>query len=161
MPPRIVAVREFSIIGLEARTSNAQEMTQSGVIAKLWSRFFAEAILARIPNKVDPTIYAVYTDYANHRNGDYSFVLGAKVSRTSLLPAGMVAKKVPAGRYAVVRSAKGPVENIVPQAWRHIWSLEDKSQLGGARAYRADFEVYDQRGQEPQNSEVDLYVGIK
>jgi predicted transcriptional regulator YdeE len=161
MAPRIVEGKEFSIIGIEARTNNAKEMTNAGVIPKQWGKFFAEGILARIPNKVDPTIYAVYTDYASDRDGDYTFVIGAKVSETSAIPEGMVAKRVPAGKYSVVTSARGPVENVVPQAWQQIYGLEDKSQLGGSRAYKADFEVYDQRSRDPQDSQVDIHVGIR
>jgi predicted transcriptional regulator YdeE len=73
----------------------------------------------------------------------------------------MVANKVPAGRFAGVTSAKGPLQNVVPQAWQQIWILEDKAQLGGNRSYKADFEVYDQRSRDPQDSQVDIYVGIK
>ncbi|HEX3352604.1 MAG: GyrI-like domain-containing protein [Terriglobales bacterium] len=160
MPPKVVQAQEFSVIGIEARTNNAREMTNAGIIPKQWSRFFAEGILSRIPNQVDPTIYALYTDYASDRNGDYTFLIGAKVSGTSTIPAGMVAKKVPAGKYAVVTSARGPVQSVVPQAWQQIWTLEDKSQLGGRRAYKADFEVYDQRSRDPQDSQVDIYVGL-
>lgn len=160
MPPRIVQGKEFSVIGIEARTNNAKEMTNGGIIPKQWSKFFADGILARIPDKADPTIYAVYTDYAGDRNADYTLFIGAKVSETSAIPAGMVVKKVLAGKYAVVTSAKGPVQNVVPQAWQQVWSLEDKSQLGGARSYKTDFELYDQRSRDPQDSQVDVYVGI-
>jgi predicted transcriptional regulator YdeE len=161
MQPKILEVKEFSVIGIEARTNNAKEMTDGGVIPKQWNRFFAEGILDRIPNKADPTIYALYTDYASNRNGDYSFMIGAKVDDTAVIPPGMVAKKVLAGKYAVVTSTRGPVQKVVPQAWQEVWSLEDKSQLGGARAYRTDFEVYDQRSRDPQDSQIDIFIGIK
>ena len=161
MQPKIVEEKEFSVIGVEARTNNAKEATNAGVIPTQWNRFFAEGLLAKIPNKVDSTVYAVYTDYANDRNGDYTLVIGAKVSDTSAVPVGMVAKTVPAGKYAIVPSTKGPVQQIVPQAWRQVWSLEDRPQLGGARAYKADFELYDQRSRDPQDSQVDIYVGVK
>jgi len=161
MQTRILEVKEFSVIGIEARTNNARETTDSGVIPRQWSKFFAEGILAKIPNKVDPTLYAVYTDYVSDRNGDYSYIIGANVSDTADIPPGMVAKKVPAGKYPVVTSARGPVRSVVPQTWQQVWRLEDKSQLGGARAYKADFEVYDQRGRDPQDSQNDIFVGIK
>jgi predicted transcriptional regulator YdeE len=159
--PKIVDQKEFSIIGIEARTNNAKEMNGDGVIPKQWDNFFKEGILQKIPNKTDPNIFVVYTDYASDRNGDYTYVIGAKVSDVSAVPPGMVVEKVPKGKYVVLTSAKGQVQKIVPDAWRQIWSLEDKSQLGGPRAYKTDFEVYDQRSQNPQDSQVDLYVGIK
>ncbi|MGA8493639.1 MAG: GyrI-like domain-containing protein [Terriglobales bacterium] len=161
MEPKVVEQPEFSVIGIQARTSNAKEMTGDGAIPKQWAKFFKEDIGDKIPNKVGPTIYAVYTDYASDRNGEYDFVIGMKVSSVPEIPPGMVATKVPGGRYAVVTSAHGPVAQVVPQAWQRAWSLEDHKQLGGARAYKADFEVYDQRSQNPRNSLVDLYVGLK
>jgi len=159
--PRIVEQQEFSVIGIQARTSNAREVTGGGAIPKQWDRFVKEGIADKIPNKADSTIYAVYTDYASDHNGEYDFIIGMKVSSVSDVPPGMVAKRIPSGRFAVITSVKGPVAQVVPKAWQQVWSLEDNKQLGGARAYKADFELYDQRSQNPQDSQVDLYVGLK
>ena len=161
MEPRVVEQPEFSVIGIQVRTSNAKEMTGGGAIPKQWAKFFKEGIADKIPNKMDSTIYAVYTAYASDRNGEYDFIIGMKVSSVSDVPPGMVAKKVPSGRYAIVTSVKGPVEQVVPRAWQRVWSLEDNKQLGGARSYKADFELYDERSQNPQDSQVDLYIGLK
>jgi predicted transcriptional regulator YdeE len=161
MEPRIVELQEFSVIGIQVRTNNAREMTGGGAIPKQWASFFKGAIADKIPNKVDSTIYAVYTNYASDHNGDYDFIIGIKVSRVSDVPPGMVAKTVPKGKYAVVASARGPVSQVVPQAWREVYSLDDGKELGGVRAYMADFELYDQRSQNPQDSQVDLYIGLK
>jgi predicted transcriptional regulator YdeE len=161
MEPRVVEQQEFSVVGIQVRTSNAKEITGSGAIPKQWEKFFKEGIADKIPNKVDSTVYAVYTGYASDYNGEYDFIIGMKVSRLSDVPPGMVAKKIPGGKYAVVTSAKGPVAKVVPQAWQRVYSLDDNNQLGGARAYKADFELYDQRSQNPQDSQVDLYVGLK
>jgi len=158
--PKQVHQRQFSIIGIEARTTNAKEMSNQAVIGKQWQRFFQEQVLQKIPDKADPNIYAVYTDYATDRSGEYSFVIGAKVNQESRVPPGMVLKTVPAGNYAVITSDKGPVDKVVVAAWQQIWALEDKAALGGRRAYRADFEIY-QRAADPQNSQVDIYVGLK
>jgi predicted transcriptional regulator YdeE len=157
---RIVEHPEFSVIGIQARTSNAKEVT-GGAIPKQWAKFFTEGIADKIPNKVDSTIYAVYTNYASDRDGEYDFIIGMKVSRVSEVPPGMVAKKVPSGRFAIVTSAQGAVAEVVPKAWQQVWSLEDNKQLGGERAYKADFELYDQRSQNSQDSQIDIYVGVK
>ena len=161
MEPRVVEQPEFSVIGIQVRTSNAKEVTGGGAIPKQWERFFKEGISDKIPHKVDSTVYAVYTNYASDYNGEYDFIIAMKVSRVSDIPPGMVAKKVPKGRYAIVTSAKGPVAQVVPQAWQRVYSLDDNKLLGGARAYKADFELYDQRSQNPQDSQVDLYLGVK
>jgi predicted transcriptional regulator YdeE len=159
--PKIVEQPEFSVIGIQARTSNAKEVTGGGAIPKQWEMFFKEGIVDKIPNKVDSTIYAVYTGYASDRDSEYDFVIGMKVSDASAVPPAMVAKKVPKGKYAVVTSAKGPVAQVVPQAWQQVYSLDDNKQLGGDRAYKADFEVYDERSQNPQDSQIDIYVGVR
>jgi predicted transcriptional regulator YdeE len=161
MPPKIVEEKGFTLIGIAARTNNAKEMTDGGVIPAQWNKFFSEGTLAKIPNKVDTNICAVYTDYASDRNGDYTYFIGAKVSDATAIPTGMVMKTVPAGKYSVVTSAKGPVQEVVPLAWRQVWTLDDHSQLGGTRSYKADFEVYDDRSRDPRDSQVDLYIGIK
>ena len=161
MEPRVVEQPEFSVIGIQVRTSNAKKVTGGGAIPKQWERFFKEGISDKIPHKVDSTVYAVYTNYASDYNGEYDFIIGMKVSRASDVPPGMVARNVPKGRYAIVTSAKGPVAQVVPQAWQRVYSLDDNKRLGGARAYNADFELYDQRSQNPQDSQVDLYIGLK
>jgi predicted transcriptional regulator YdeE len=158
--PHVVQQEGFTVIGISARTNNARETAADGVIGKQWARFMQEGILAEIPNKVDHSIVAVYTDYARDHNGDYTFVLGAKVSSSANVPEGMIAKKIPAGRYAVFTSDKGPGPKVVPALWMKINSLPE-SAIGGARAYRADFEIYDERAADPQNLQVDVYVGIR
>ena len=87
-------------------------------------------------------------------------VIGARVKATTQPPVGMVAKTVPAGRYAVFTSDKGPVQKVVVAAWQRIWSAP-KNELGGDRAYRADFEVYDERAANPGDAQADIYIGIK
>ena len=160
MTPKIVEQTEFTVIGISIRTNNAKEMSGNGVIAPQWDRFMKEGLLNRIPNKSDSNILAVYTDYESDANGAYTFMIGAQVSSADDVPPGMVAKKVPAGRYALFTSEKGFVGKVVPQTWSQIWAVA-KSAPEGNRAYQADFEVYDRRAADPQNAQVDIYVGIK
>jgi predicted transcriptional regulator YdeE len=160
LSPHVLQNEGFTVIGISARTNNAREATSNGVIGKQWTRFMQEGVLAKIPNKAEASIVAVYTDYASDHNGDYTFVLGAKVTSSANVPEGMVVKKIPAGRYAVFTSEKGPGPKVVPELWMKINSLP-KSAIGGDRLYRADFEIYDERAADPQNLQVDIYVGIR
>ena len=160
LTPKIVEEPGFTVVGISTRTTNAKEMSGKGVIGQQWDRFMKEGLLSKIPNKVDSNILAVYTDYESDANGAYTLLLGARVSSADNVPPGMVAKKVPAGRYAVFTSEKGFVGKVVPETWRGIWAVP-KSAPGGNRAYQADFEVYDQRAADPQNAQVDIYIGIK
>jgi len=160
MAPRVVQQDGFTVVGISARTTNAEEMTSDGVIGATWGRLFQEGVLGKIPNKADPRIVAVYTDYASDRNGEYTFLLGARVSSDADVPAGMLARKVPAGKYAVFTSEKGPGPKVVPALWMQIASLPQGA-VGTDRMYRADFEIYDERAMDPQNLQMDVYVGIR
>ena len=160
MIPQIVEQAGFTVVGIAIRTSNANEMSGKGVIPQQWNRFMSEDLLGKIPNKVDSNILAVYSDYESDANGAYTFMLGARVSSTDSVPPGMVAKKIPAARYAVFISETGFVGKVVPETWSRIWAVP-KAEPGGNRTYKADFEVYDQRAANPQNAEVNIYVGIE
>ena len=72
----------------------------------------------------------------------------------------MVAVKISAGRYAKYTSEKGPAYKVVPDVWKRIWETPP-STPAGHRAYKTDFELYDQRAVDPEKSQVDVYVGIK
>ena len=158
--PKTTTEKGFTVVGISARTSNAKEASGEGIIGKQWDRFMKESLLGKISNKVDSNIVVVYSDYESDANGAYDYTIGARVNSATKIPAGMVAKKVPPGRYAMFTSQKGFVGKVVPEAWSRIWSMS-KSVMGGDRAYQADFEIYDQRAVDQENAQVDIYVGIK
>jgi CubicO group peptidase (beta-lactamase class C family)/predicted transcriptional regulator YdeE len=160
MNPKVVSQDGFTVIGITARTTNAKEMTPDGVIGKQWMRIFQEGVLGKIPNKADASIIAIYTDYASDHNGEYTYLLGARVTSDAEVPEGMVAKKISGGKFAVFTSDKGPAPQVVPATWMKINSLPQNA-VGGDRLYRADYEIYDERARDPQNLQVDVYVGIR
>jgi predicted transcriptional regulator YdeE len=158
--PRAVHQEEFTVMGISVRTSNAEQATPTAPIGKQWERLFKEGVLAAIPNKADANIVAVYSDYASDKDGEYDYLLGARVTKVENVPEGLTVKNVPAGRYAVFTSERGPVQKVVVAMWQRVWATP-KSALGGDRAYKADYEVYDQRAQNPADSVVDLYVSVR
>ena len=44
--------------------------------------------------------------------------------------------------------------------WQNIWKM-NAADLGGQRAYIADFEVYYERSQNPEQAVLDIYIGIQ
>ena len=153
----IITGEAFIVVGLHARTSNAQEMTDAAIIPQLWEQLMERDALERIPNRLGSGIIALYTGYESDANGAYTYVLGA-MAATADCPQNMVAKKVPGGTYAVITSDRGPVAEVVLGAWKRIWS---DSELSARRSYAADFEVYDHRATNPQDAQIDIYVGIR
>jgi predicted transcriptional regulator YdeE len=144
---RFEQVEEYQVTGVAARTSNAIEMTGEGAIPRLWAQ-------GTLPS--DGPIIALYTEYESDEHGEYTFVLGGKSSSAR---EGVVVKTVPAGRYAVFTSERGPVQKVVVETWQRIWS--ELPSAKNLRSYVADFEVYDERAADPANAVVDIYVGVK
>ena len=116
------------------------EMSGKGIIAKQWQRVMSEKLIERIPNRADSNIIAVYTDYESDANGEYTFLIGAKVTSADSVPEGMIAKQVPAARYAIFTSKKGPVWEVVPKIWQRTWSTLS-SEMGGEKSFVAPSKI--------------------
>jgi len=152
-------ISTFTVIGIEARTDNRREARGDGVIPGQWQKFFSEDIPGKIPSKTRPAFYAIYARYSSDYHGEYTYVVGAPVKDGTIPPEGMVAIRVAAGHYAVFTTEKGPLAKVVPAAWQKIYKLEDERKL--RRTYQTDFEVYDERARDPQNAQVDIFVGVR
>ena len=50
--------------------------------------------------------------------------------------------------------------DVVISAWQKIWAM-DGNDFGGKRKYIADFEVYDERASNPNNTVIDIYIGTE
>ena len=146
-------VEQFDIVGIRTRTINDGSAAKD--IPALWNRFMSENILENIPNKVDNTIYCLYTEYDGDHTQPYDVVLGCKVKNTDEIPDGFTYLNVPATNNAQFL-AKGVIEHgqAVVDTWMKIW----QSDLD--RSFSVDYEVYDERSQDLQNAEVDIFIGL-
>jgi predicted transcriptional regulator YdeE len=149
----------FYVVGLTARTNNAQETSGKGKIGEVWQEFLQPDLVVKIPNKIGVDLIAVYTDYETDHTGHYTYLLGLPIGSAEELPSNLTVKHVPAGRYAVFSSKRGPMTEIVPEVWQRIWSMSPQ-ELGGTRSFKSDFEIYDQRSADPENGQIDVYVGL-
>jgi predicted transcriptional regulator YdeE len=149
----------FFVAGLAVRTNNAQEMSGNGKIGDVWHDFLQPDMVVKIPDKIGVDLIVVYTDYETDHTGDYTYLLGMPISSAEALPSSLTVKHVPPGRYTVISSERGPIRQIVPAVWQRIWSMSPEK-LGGIRAFRSDFEIYDQRAADPENAQIDVYVGL-
>ena len=153
MNQKIVNKETFKIIGIEIRTSNEKIMID---LPKLWGKFFAENIKDRIPNKVNSDVLAVYTSYEGNHTKPYTYILCYEVTSLDVIPEGMVGKTILAMQYEIF-TAKGKMPDKIVEMWQHIWNPDIEKR----RAYVADFEVYGAKYGNPDNSEVEIYVGVK
>lgn len=157
---KIVTLETFDIIGIKCRSSNANEASGKGCIGQQWEHLMSEGLLRKIPDRADNNIVAVYMEYASDKDGDYTYILGAKVKPGTAAPPGMAKTTVQAGRFAVFTSDKGPVQEVVRANWKRVWGLP-KWQPGGDRLYQSDFELYDERAADPKHAEMDIFIRVR
>ena len=152
----IVELDEAYVDGLAIRTNNKteQELGPNGWIAATWEE---------VKQMTDPNPPAgIYTGYAGDKDGNYTVVIGFRRPSADDLKPGEVISKIAAGRYAKF-SRKGPMPNVVIDAWQAVWQAESDGKL--SRAYTADLESYpgmaEDSGEDMTNMTVELYIAIK
>lgn len=147
---------KFAVIGISTLASNAQEPIEKKM-QKLWGQFFAQNIFENIPHKLNNNIVVLYYDYESNYTGQYTYLIGAQVEPGTKAPADMTYKDVPATNYKVFTTNRGPIGNIILEAWTQIWRLEDSGKL--KRLYQVDYEIHDERARNPENAQIDIYIG--
>lgn len=149
-----IKIESFKIIGIAIRTSNANQRAAND-IPKLWNTFMSKNILDNIPNKINNTIYCLYTNYEGNHTQPYTTIIGCKVKNLDVIPEDMIGKSFNGGEYQKM-SVKGNLEEgLIINQWFKIWNMDLN------RAYTVDFEIYGEKAQNPNNAEVDILVGIK
>ncbi|MDI6438822.1 hypothetical protein FCL43_023245, partial [Enterobacter hormaechei] len=51
-----------------------------------WEQFYANNVLAKIPNKINNEVYSIYTDYTSDHTGEYTTIIGAAVTSLDNIP---------------------------------------------------------------------------
>lgn len=162
MQKEFVSKPEIKLIGLTARTNNQDEMNpETSKIAELAGQFWSQQLGSQIPNRKNPGVtLSVYTEYASNEHGDYTYFIGEEVSSFDDIPAAFQSLTIPATQYQKFTTSPGKMPEVVIHAWQEIWKMS-ANDFGGARAYVADFEVYDQRAMDPANASLDIFIGVK
>ena len=146
-------IQEFYVIGITVRTSNGNG--QSAIdIPKLWETFINENIIDQIPNKLNSTIYCMYTDYEKDHTRPYTTLLGCRVENLTVIPKNMVGKTVREASYTKYIVKGNLAEGMVFNQWLKIW----ESDL--PRAFTTDFEVYGEKAQNTKQAEVEIYIAL-
>jgi len=145
----------FKFIGISVRTSNVNNKAEAD-LTKLWTRFFEDDILHKIPHKVNTDVYAIYTDYESDYKGEYTCFIGCRVKVMESIPSGMIGKEFPAQPHKLF-VAKGALPKAVESTWQEIWAQDKYLE----RSYTYDVEVYGPDSQKGDNSKVDIYIGVK
>lgn len=155
-------IESIKLVGLKVRTNNASELgSLEGKIFPCVQRYFHQQLFDKIPNRKNPgTTLCVYTDYESDHTGDYTYFIGEAVNSFDAIPEIFETLVIPAQNYTKFTTKPGPMPDVLQNAWLEILQMSPK-ELGGERAYRADFEVYDERASDHNNIVLDIYIGIK
>lgn len=145
----------ITVIGIACQTANTPDGAPID-IPKQWGKFYQEGIMQQIPNRTSEEIIALYCDYEGDFTQPYTFVLGCQVTSADEIPAGMVAKQILAGRYAMY-SAVGEHPKTLIETWQHIWQ-EDKNLK---RTYKGDYEVYGDKFFLGNPQQIDVFIGVE
>ncbi|MBK5722876.1 AraC family transcriptional regulator [Dysgonomonas sp. Marseille-P4677] len=151
-----IILDKFTVVGISVRTTNQNHQSQ-GDIAKLWETFIRNGYIQQsLPNKISNDIYCIYTDYESDYTGEYTTLIGYKVSTLEGIPSNLslAIKEFPQAKYNKYIS-EGELPYVVGKTWAHIW----KSDID--RAYKADFDVYGEDAKDPSNAKIATYLSIK
>ncbi len=149
-----VKIEPFRVIGISVRTTNENHQAAKD-ITDLWGKFMNEKVLEAIPNKIDNTVYCLYTDYESDHTKPYTTLLGCRVNNLNAIPDGMVGKSFEGGNY-VKLSAKGDLmKGLIANKWFEIWEMDLD------RVFTADFEIFGAKAQNPSEAEIDFLIAIK
>ncbi len=149
-----VKIEPFKLIGIGIRTTN-QNGQAATEIAELWQRFMSKNVFDHIPNKIDSTVYSLYTEYEGDHTQAYTAILGCRVENLDTIPEDMMGKTFEGGNYVKV-SAKGDLsKGLIVEQWSKIWKMDLE------RTFTADFEAFGPDAQDPTNAKVDFFIAVQ
>ncbi|QNK63643.1 AraC family transcriptional regulator [Pedobacter sp. PAMC26386] len=151
-----IELRKIQLIGLSLKGKTTNENDQSSIdCGHLWQEFMSKGIAAQVRGKITDEVLAAYHDYEGDHTQPYSFFIGCKVNPGSEVPEGLESLTIPSGSYEKIVT-RGKFPDCIANTWREIWKSDTPS-----RAYQVDFEVYDERAADWNNSEVDIFLSVK
>ncbi|PWU04131.1 MAG: AraC family transcriptional regulator [Verrucomicrobia bacterium] len=155
----------IKLVGIKVRTNNKTELaSQDGTGGKIFpcvQKYFAEKLFEKIPNRKNPgRTLCVYTEYESDHTGDYTYYIGEEVNEFSKIPEDLNTVTLPPQTYIKFTTNPGPMPAVLRNAWEDIWNMSAQD-FGSSRAYKADFEVYDERAHDHNNLILDIFIGIK
>jgi predicted transcriptional regulator YdeE len=156
-----IKLPEIKLVGIKARSNNEDEMNpEKAKISPTVQNYFHNGLAQQIANRKKPNVtYCVFTDYESDHTGEYTYFIGEEVADFENVPEGMEQLTIPVQEYTKFTNGPGMMPDVLINAWKKIWVMNDE-ELGGKRAYKSDFEIYDERAMDHDNVVFDLYIGL-
>jgi AraC family transcriptional regulator len=103
---------------------------------------------------------AIFRNLPNGKfaDGAFSYIIGSEVTHTDNVPDDMVSREILEANYAVF-TARGTMPDSIQNMIKYIyqeWLPKSKYQ----HAHSPEFELYDERSDDSENAEVDIYIPI-
>jgi AraC family transcriptional regulator len=156
MEPKIISKKAFLVIGIELKTTTSEgknfiEMPQ------FWQQVIQKRQIKNIPNKKQPdTVLGICMDFKT--DGAFSYIIGSEVTHTDNVPDDMVSREILEANYAVF-TARGKMPDSIQNMIKYIYQ-EWLPKSNYQHAYSPEFELYDERSDDSENAEVDIYIPI-
>ncbi|CAH1218648.1 hypothetical protein PAECIP111891_04768 [Paenibacillus allorhizoplanae] len=160
-PARIEELPSFTLAGISVVTTNEAEFSDKGKIGKLFEQYYLDDIGGQLAAYVKQ--HGQYSCYFNYEQGDagrYELMVGGNVREElqDQYPESVSTFTVPAAKYAVFVTERGPIIEMVQRAWGDIWQWSRQS--GNDRAFTGDFEYYSQHI-DPNDGQAEIYIAIR
>lgn len=151
--PKIVNKEAFNVVGIRYFGSN-----QNNEIPQTWNSFLQQKV--KIKHQLNPETTYGMCEHVSDLTDDSEFAYIACVEVDSLeeIPEGMSGKTVAANQYAVF-THKGSVDRL-GDTYEYIygnWFMKSDYE----RTEDDDFELYDQRFTNDENSEMEIFIPIR
>lgn len=162
MKPTFVTTKAKHVIGMSTHfiSVTSPDKNNHMLLPQLWRIYLQRA--GEIKHRIGPGDVGLCEPLLAEVKGhpdEYFYMAGTEVERIEDVPAGMTAKTIPAGRFAVF-THKGQIDKI-EHTMRYIfgsWLPRSGEELREA----ADLEVYDHRFKYgSDDSELDIYIPVK
>ncbi|GAB2572752.1 GyrI-like domain-containing protein [Gracilibacillus alcaliphilus] len=160
-PTRIEERPSFTLAGVSAVTANEAEQAGAGKIGALFDQFFGQNIAGKLGVNIEEAgFYSCYFNYETDDTGLYEIMVSVQVDDVSSIQEGegIQTFTVPAAKYAVFVTEKGPIIEMVQRTWAAIW--EWSRQTGNQRTFTGDFEYYGKESG-PTDGQVEIYIAIE
>jgi AraC family transcriptional regulator len=159
--PQILEKPEITFVGVEASFLHAlsPETNNFKVIPPLWEKLDQRAgeITGRIGKAMFGIIYSRPEAERSHPH-ELQYIAAVQADKQATVPEGMVARTVPAGKFAVFLH-RGPIQKIGETCFEiyRVWLPQSAWQHSGI----ADVEVYDERFNcEGEESVMEYWISV-
>jgi predicted transcriptional regulator YdeE len=147
-------MNRFKIIGISVVTSNQNGQSLDD-LENLWEEFWENDIQNQISNRLSDNIYAVYTDYENAYEANYTAIVGFLVKTLDDIPKGFVGREITVGEHKKYLS-QGKMPDALIATWAEI--VQEKELH---RAFRADVTIYSKKYFDRENAEAETFISIE